>query len=138
MTEGHLPERAPSLVALAAAFEALDVGALHVAGVREWVERMSAGNHELEDDEAVRLWAFVEQTREAAGRVRDDADRLAALLLGGFLADRARWPLTADQEREFHEVLATLAAREAEAHCGELGEQRASEGHGAVAPEGGD
>jgi hypothetical protein len=137
VTEARLPERAPSLVALAAAFEALDVAALHVAGVREWVERVSAVNYELEDDEAVRLWAFVEQTREAVGRVRDDADRLAALLLEGFLGDRERWPLTPEQEREFHEVLATLGAREAEAHRAEVAEQRPTE-DAAAAAEGGD
>lgn len=136
MTEARLPERAPSLVALAAAFEALDLAALQVAGVREWLERARAAKRELGDDEALRLWVFVERTRHALKRVADDSDGLAELLLDHFLTNGDGWPLSAEQEKEFHEVLATLAAREAEAHRTRLGERRPSE-DGAAPADGG-
>ena len=108
------PERAPSLVALAAAFAALDEAALHVTGVREWIERFEG--EPLDDEEAARLWVFTELTRQLSRRIGADADRLAELLVHQFLTEERAWPLTREQEREFHEVLATLSAREAESH----------------------
>jgi hypothetical protein len=118
------PDKAPSLVALAAAFAALDEAALHVTGVREWIERFEG--EPLDDDEAARLWVFTELTRQLSQRVRADADRLAELLVHHFLTEERRWPLTRDQEREFHEVLATLSAREAESHRGRLADASGS------------
>jgi hypothetical protein len=112
------PDKAPSLVALAAAFAALDEAALHVTGVREWIERFEGA--QLEDEEAARLWVFTELTRELSRRIGADADRLAELLVRQFLTEERRWPLTREQEREFHEVLATLSAREADSHRGQL------------------
>lgn len=106
------PERAPSLVALAAAHKALTSAALQVHGVREWMQRYDGQERRLADDEAARLWVFVELTRELIDRLRADSDELAQLLVALFLDEGGRWPLTAEQEREFHEVLAALAARE--------------------------
>lgn len=121
------PERAPSLVALAAAFEALNDAALHVTGVREWIERFEG--EPLDDEEAARLWVFAELTRQLSHRVRADADRLAELLVTQFLTEERAWPLTREQEREFHEVLATLSARDADSHREQLG-QRAGVDYG--------
>jgi hypothetical protein len=108
------PERAPSLVALAAAHKALASAALQVRGVREWMQRYDGQVRRLGDEEAVRLWVFIELTREAVERVRADSDELAQILVTLFLNHDGRWPLTDEQEREFHEVLAALAAREAQ------------------------
>lgn len=115
------PERAPSLVALAAAFEALNDAALHVTGVREWIERFEG--EPFDDEEAARLWVFAELTRQLSQRVRADADRLAEILVSQFLTEERAWPLTREQEREFHEVLATLSARDADSHRERLGQQ---------------
>ncbi len=114
-----VPERAPSLVALAAAFEALDAAALQVRSVCEWVERL-AGERSLADDEASRLWAFAERTREVADRARGDADRLAGLLLRQFVAADGSWMLSENEERDLHEVLAALALSDSERHASRL------------------
>jgi hypothetical protein len=121
------PERAPSLVALAAAFEALNKAALHVTGVREWIERFEG--EPLDGEEAARLWVFTELTRQLSRRLRADADQLAELLVSQFLAEGQAWPLTPEQEREFHEVLATLSARDADSHRERL-EQGTGVDHG--------
>jgi hypothetical protein len=113
-------ERAPSLVALAAAFQELDAGALYVRGVLDWLERLSGNGRAITAAEAVQLWAFAERTRGLAGRIDADTDRLRALLLQQFLTAEGEWPLTQDQEREYHEVLAALSAKEAETHRHEL------------------
>jgi hypothetical protein len=113
-----LPDKAPSLVALAAAFEALDGAALQVRGVYEWIQRLGS-ERELRDEEASRLWAFAEKTREVADRVRSDADGLAQILLRQFVAPDGRWMLSEQEWRDLHEVLAALALSDAERHAGQ-------------------
>jgi hypothetical protein len=113
-------ERPPSLVALAAAFDELDAAAVYVRGILDWLERFGGDARAITDDEAVRLWAFAERTRELARRINADSDRLTALLLQQFLTEKGEWPLTRDQEREYHEVLAALSAKETEARRQQL------------------
>jgi hypothetical protein len=111
--------RAPSLVALAAAFEGLDAAAIQVRGVCEWVERLAA-DRQLAGDEASRLWAFAETTRDFAGRIRADADRLAELLRRQFVSVDGAWTLSEREDQELHEVLAALAASDAERHAKQM------------------
>lgn len=119
--------RFPSDVALAAASGSLDLAKLQLTGVRESLERLA--NEPLPASAAVRLWAFVQSARDTAHRFDVESEKLAQLLLSCFLRDDGAWPLTEQQQREYHEILAALATREANAHLEKLGETEArSEG----------
>lgn len=108
-------ERAPSLIALAAAYETLTAAALQVRGVVEWMERYDDDARRLDPKEAVRLWVFTERAREVVNRVWTDTEELAQVLVRLFLEPDGSWPFEEAQRSEFHEVLAALAARDAEA-----------------------
>jgi hypothetical protein len=78
---------------------------------------------------AVQLWAFVQCARDAAHTFDIESEKLAQLLLSRFLRDDGAWPLSEQQQREYHEILAALSTREANAHLEKLGETEArSEG----------
>jgi hypothetical protein len=112
--------KAPSLVALAAAFRSLELAATHVRGVCEWVDRLEREEAQVTADEAVRLWTFAERTRAITSALEQDVERLTGALTARFLTEDGNWPLTPEQEQEYREVLATLASREAEGHRGAL------------------
>jgi hypothetical protein len=120
-------ERAPSLVALAAAFKSLELAALQIRGVCDWVEGLGNEQHEFDRDELIRLWAFAERTRDITSGLRQDADELAHSLVRQYVGDDGAWPLTPEQEEEYHEVLATLASREADSHREKLPGQLATD-----------
>jgi hypothetical protein len=117
------PERAPSLIALAAACESLSAAAVQVRGVREWMQRYDGAARALTPEEATRLWVFTERTRQVVNRVRADTDELADVLIELFLEKDGEWPLSDEQRREYHEVLAALAAREVQEHRDAGGER---------------
>jgi hypothetical protein len=54
--------------------------------------------------------------RQTIRRLEFESARLAELLTKSFLQQDGAWPLTPEQERQYHEVQAALAAGEAERH----------------------
>jgi hypothetical protein len=106
---------AMSNVTLAAAARTFELAADDLMGVRESLER-AAHARVLTADEIVPLWVHVQRARETARRLDAEAERLANLLMKAFLTDEGRWPLTSEEERQYHEVQAAIAAAEADTH----------------------
>jgi len=111
-----IPDNVPSLVALAVASAELETAATYVGGVRDWLERNGSPAGAPTAEQFVALWAFAMRTHDRADALARDAQRVTALLARAYFAPDGSWPLSPEQEREFHEVLAALAAREVEEH----------------------
>lgn len=80
----------------------------------------------MSDKAAIQLWAFVQSARDAARKFDVESERLAQLLLSRFLRDDGAWPLAEREQREYHEILAVLSTREADAHLEKLAEPEAA------------
>jgi transcriptional regulator with XRE-family HTH domain len=118
--------RGPSDIALAAASGSFDLAKLQLTGVRESLEHLA--NEPLSASAAVQLWAFVQCARDAAHKFDVESEKLAQLLLSRFLRGDGAWPLSEQQQSEYHEILAALSTREANAHLEKLGETEARSG----------
>jgi hypothetical protein len=115
MSNGN-PDNVPSLVALAVASAELETAATYVGGVRDWLERNGSPGGPPTAEQFVALWAFATRTHNRANALAEDAQRVTELLARAYFAADGSWPLSPEQEREFHEVLAALATREVEEH----------------------
>jgi hypothetical protein len=110
------PDNVPSLVALAVASTELEAAATYVGSVRGWLERNGSPAGASTAEQFVALWAFATRTQARADALARDAQAVTVLLARAYFGPDGNWPLSPDQEREFHEVLAALAAREVEEH----------------------
>jgi hypothetical protein len=101
----------PPAWALPAILEELATATSDVEALSMCLQRLREEGGRPDGDDAVRLWAFVEEARSYAAALRGHADDLGRQLLDAFLTPDG-WPLDEEDEERFREALASRHAEQ--------------------------